>query len=149
MSLAALFVRAGDGVRTPWRLAFFAVATLCAGAVVSGIVYPVVAATRLVGAAREWNVPLDQLGLLVALLTGTWAALRVVETAPPGQWSDVGLGRQALTTPALTVGLAAGTLGILIPSALLLAAGRLRLEPQPATETWARAAREACFLRSE
>jgi membrane protease YdiL (CAAX protease family) len=141
----ALFVQDG-GVRTPWRIAFFLIVTLAAGTATAGIIYPVIAATPLVSLARQWNVPLDQFGALLALLAGTWASLRIVDGATTGAWARVGLGASALSWRTLATGLAAGTLAILVPSALLLASGRLRLEPQPAIESWAQAARAALFL---
>lgn len=146
MTLGALFVRDGGGVRTPWRLAFFAVATFAAGTIVAGVITPLVEATPLVSLAREWDVPLDQLGSLLALLAGTWAALRFMDGSAAGGWTRLGLGRQALRGRALAIGLAAGTLAILLPSALLLASGHLHLEPQPPIESWGRAARESCFV---
>lgn len=145
MKPIALFVRDG-GVRAPWRIAFFLIVTLAAGTAVAGIIYPVIAATPLVSLARQWNVPLDQLGALLALLAGTWASLRIVDGATTGAWARVGLGASALSWRTLAIGLAVGTLAILVPSALLLASGRLQLEPQPAIESWAQAARAALFL---
>jgi membrane protease YdiL (CAAX protease family) len=142
----ALFVQDG-GVRAPWRIAFFLIVTLAVGTAVAGMIYPLIAATALVSLARQWNVPLDQLGTLLALLAGTWASLRIVDGATTGAWARVGLGADALSWRTLATGLAAGTLAILVPSALLLASGRLQLEPQPAIESWAEAARVAfCVL---
>ena len=145
MKAIALFVRDG-GVRTPWRIAFFLMATLAAGTAVAGMVYPVIAATPLVALARKWNVPLDQLGTLLALLAGTWASLRIVDGVTSGAWARVGLGAGAISWRTLAIGLVAGTLAILVPSGLLLASGRLQLEPQPAIESWTATARAALFF---
>jgi hypothetical protein len=146
VTVRALFVREGGGVRTPWRIAFFSLATMAAGTAVAGIVYPAVASTPIVPLARRWNVPLDQLGALLALLAGTYASLRVVDGARDGAWARVGLGAGARSWRSLAVGLVAGTLAILVPSALLLATGRLELERQPAIESWVRAAGAAAVV---
>ena len=141
-----LFVHEDGTVRAPWRIAFFCAATLASGVAVTGIVYPLVAATPLVALARQWNVPLNQLGTLLALLLGTWASLRFVDGAATVEWSRLDFGRAALGWRALAAGLAAGTLAILLPSAILLAVGRLRFEPQPTVEPWAAAARAALVM---
>jgi membrane protease YdiL (CAAX protease family) len=131
-----LFVRRDGGVRAPWRIAFFATATLAGGMVVASIVYPLLSLTPAVGLAREWRLPLDEVGTVAALLIGTVAALHVMDRARMNAWARVGLHRGALGWRALLTGLAAGSLAILVPSALLVASGRLRLEPQPGTESW-------------
>jgi len=141
VKLRALFVGDGGGPRTPWRVAIFLAATFVAGVLVTGVVHPVLAWTPLVALARQWRVPLDQLGALLALLAGTYAALRLADGQRHAAWDRVGLGRRAFSPRALAVGGAAGLLAILVPSALLLAAGRLGLERQPEIESWAHSAR--------
>jgi len=151
----ALFVRERGGVRAPWRIAFFVMATLVTGMAVSALVYPALALTSLVSLAREWDVPLDSLGALLALLGGTYAAARVVDGLPAatpadgatgGAWAQVGLGRRALSWRSNTIGLVVGALAILVPVAALLAAGRLEMERQPQVESWSQAARAALFM---
>jgi membrane protease YdiL (CAAX protease family) len=92
-------------------------------------------------------VPLADLGELLGLLIGTYAALRVVDGVRDGAWSRVGLGAGGLRPRLLLTGLAAGTLGILVPCGILLAAGRLGIERQPPDPlSWWSAARGTFFL---
>jgi membrane protease YdiL (CAAX protease family) len=142
----ALFVRRDGGVRAPWRIAFFAAATFAGGLLVAGIVYPLLALTPMVDLARAWRLPLDEVGTVVALLVGTVTALHAMDRSPLDAWARVGLHRGALGWRGLLAGLAAGSLAILIPSALLVAAGRLRLEPQPAAESWTATAAMAIVM---
>jgi len=142
-------------MRAPWRIAFFGIATLATGMAISAIVYPVMVATSLVSLARQWNVPLDSLGTLLALLGGTWAALRVMDGAAAGgssagggvgAWARVGLGARALSWRSLSIGGIVGVLAILVPAGILLAAGRLQMERQPEVESWVRASRAALIV---
>lgn len=155
MKPRVLFVREGGGVRAHWRIAFFVLATFATGMAISAFVYPVMVATSLVTRAREWNVPLDSLGALLALLGGTWAAGRIIDRAPAGTstegttrgvWTRVGLGGGALRWRGLLIGLLVGTLAILVPAGALIAAGRLQIERQPEIEPWGRAARAALLV---
>ena len=131
-----LVVRRDGGVRAPWRIAFFCASTIVAGMLVTAIIYPLISLTPIVALAREWRVPLDQLGTVVALLLGTLLTLRVMDGGPPDAWARVGLQRGALRARALSAGFASGTLAILLPSALLLLTGRFRIESQPASASW-------------
>jgi membrane protease YdiL (CAAX protease family) len=136
----AVFVRRDGRLRAPWGIGVFAVATFAAGMLVAAVGYPLLSLTPIVALAREWRVPLDQLSSLLALLIATYVALRVGDRVQAVSWARVGLHRGALAWRGLVVALAAGVLAILVPTALLLAAGRLRLESQPQTETWGAAA---------
>ena len=155
MKPSALFLRDGGGVRAPWRIAFFVLATLATGMAISALVYPVLVATSVVSLAREWDVPLDSLGAILALLGGTYAAARIVDGVPAtvraggpmdGVWARVGLGVRALSWRSLLIGLVVGTLAILVPAGALLAFGRLQIEPQPVVEPWSRSARAALIV---
>ena len=130
-----VFLRTDGRVRLWWRVAFFALAMAAGGLVTSNVVYGVVALTPVVGLAREYGVPLAEFGEVLALLIATYAALRVVDGARDGVWTRVGLGLGGLRPRPMLVGLAAGTLGILVPAGALLAAGRLGFERQPAEIT--------------
>ncbi|MBI3568191.1 MAG: CPBP family intramembrane metalloprotease [Gemmatimonadetes bacterium] len=143
--MRALFVTADGALRAPWRIALFFGATFVAGALVSSIAYGLLSLTPLVGLARSWRVPLDQLGALSALLIGTWLAL-CVDGGGVADWAQVGLARAAWRARTALVGLAAGALGILVPSALLLAAHRYAFEAQPHTTTWLGCAGTALLL---
>ena len=146
MERSTVLVRADGTVRAPWRIAFFLGATVAAGMAMATVVYPLVALTPLVALAREWRLPLDQLGTVAALLLGTWAALRVMDGKQLPRWASVGLNRTALRWRALAVGLAAGTLAILLPSLLLIAAGAFRVQPQEAGAGWFDASRVAFLV---
>jgi hypothetical protein len=136
-------------VRAPWRLLFFFLATTCASLLVAGVIYPVVEATPLVAFARRTSLPLEQVAALIALLFGTYAARRVVDGERRGMrqlWAPIGLASNALAPRLLLIGLAAGSLAILVPSALLLATGRVAIEAQPALQPWSEATRIALFI---
>jgi membrane protease YdiL (CAAX protease family) len=114
------------------------------GMVASSVVYGVVALTPVVGLARQYGVPLADFGEVFALLVATYAALRVVDGARDRAWARVGLDLKGLRLRPMLIGLAAGTLAILIPCGVLIAAGRLGFERQPAEiVSWWSAARGA------
>jgi membrane protease YdiL (CAAX protease family) len=143
----SLFIRSDGRIRAAWRVAFFALAATAAGLFVSGIVYEAISWTPLVGLARRYAVPLAEYGQALAFLIGTYAALRIVDGAREGLWSRVGLGPSSLRARPMLIGLAAGTLAILLPCGALIAAGRLNFESQPADViSWWTAARDALFL---
>jgi membrane protease YdiL (CAAX protease family) len=133
-------------MRAAWRIAFFATATVAGGMLVAGVLYPLLSLTPMVSLAREWRLPLDEVGTVAALLIGTGVTLRVIDGVPHGAWARVGLHRGALGWRALLAGLAAGSLAILVPSVLLVATGRLRLEPQSGAEAWGAAAGVALVM---
>jgi hypothetical protein len=131
-----IFARPDGRIRAWWRVAFFALAVSAGMLFVSGIVYEIVALTPIVSFAREYGVPLAELGQLIALLIGTYAALRIADRVRDRIWTRVGLGPDALRPRLLLIGLAAGTLAILAPCCLLIASGRLVIERQPELQTW-------------
>ena len=134
-------------MRAWWRVAFFVLATTAGGLFASGIAYAAISHTPLVDLARRYSVPLAEYGQLLAFVIGTWAALRVVEGDGEGAWSRVGLGLDGLRARRLLIGLGAGTLAILIPCGVLIAAGRLGFERQPAeVESWWSASRSALLI---
>lgn len=123
----------GDGrLRAWWRVAFFVLVSFAGGTLVAAIAYAAISITPLVGIAREYGLPLAECGQLLALLLGTYAAVRVADGVRDGIWTRVGLGRAGLRARWLAIGLGAGTLAILVPCALLIAAGRFSFERQPA-----------------
>jgi membrane protease YdiL (CAAX protease family) len=142
-----LFLRSDGRVRAWWRVAFFVLATVAGGVLAGNIAYAVIALTPLVDIARQNTFSLADSGELLALLIGTYASLRVIDGVRDRVWSYVGLGREGLRPKLLLIGLAAGTLGILIPCGVLLATGRLGFERQPAEIiSWSSAARSAFFM---
>jgi hypothetical protein len=141
----ALFVTADGALRAPWRVALFFGATFVAGALVSSVGYGLLSLTPLVGLARTYRVPLDQIGALISLAIGTWVALRV-DGRGVADWSRVGLSRAAWGARPAILGLAVGTLAILVPCALLLAAHRFAFESQPHAQGWFATAGAALVL---
>src|ERR1035437_2895959 len=142
-----IFLRSDGRVRAWWRVAFFALAIAAAGLVTSSVVDGIVSVTPVVGLARQYGVPLAELGEVLALLIATYAALRVVDGARDGAWARVGLDLRGLRLRPMLVGLAAGTLAILVPCGVLIASGRLGFERQPAEITsWWTAARGAVLV---
>jgi membrane protease YdiL (CAAX protease family) len=134
-------------VRTGWRVAFFLLVTVAGGIVAANIAYEMISFTPLVSAARQYGVPLAEYGQLIALVVGTYAALRVVDGVRHGIWTRVGLGPRGLQPRRLLTGLAAGTLAILVPCGVLIAAGRFSFERQPAEiVSWVAAARSALLI---
>jgi membrane protease YdiL (CAAX protease family) len=134
-------------VRAWWRITFFVLATFAGGILAGNIAYSLIALTPLVDLARQNSFSLADSGELLGLLVGTYASLRIVDRVRDGAWSRVGLGREGLKPKLLLIGLAAGTLGILVPCGVLIAAGRLGFERQPAEiVSWWTAARGALFM---
>ena len=133
-------------MRAPWRLGFFMSATYGAGLLALGIAYPLLEWLGLVDRARQANVPLDQWGLVAALLLGSYAALRLVDGVRDDLWSRIDLGTRARRWPALAIGLCVGALGILVPAAVLLLGGWLRTAPEPSTFSWWESARAATMV---
>lgn len=143
--MRALFVTADGALRAPWRIALFLGATFMAGALVSALGFGLLELTPLVGLARAWRVPLDQLGSLVALFVGTWMVLRV-DGGGIADWARVGLARAAWGVRPAALGVAVGGLAILVPSTLLLLAHRFAFEPLPAAQPWGTTAVAALIL---
>lgn len=142
-----VFHKSDGRVRAWWRIAFFVLFTLVGGVVAGNIAYAAISVTPLVNLAREYSFPLAVYGELLALLIGTYAAVRVVDGVRDGIWARVGLGPGGLRPRWLSIGLAAGTLAILLPCALLVGARRFSFERQPAEIiSWWSAARSALFV---
>jgi CAAX protease family protein len=80
---------------------------------------------------------------LASVVLATWIMLRRVEKLP---WSTVGLGRAALTPPAIIAGAALGGLTIGLASLLLLATHMMRIDPAGAGSWWGQAGRSVMVL---
>jgi len=134
-------------LRAWWRVTFFALAITAGGFFASTVAYDALALTPLVDLSRQYSVPLPEYGQLLALLIGTYAAVRIADGVRDGIWTRVGLGLEGLRVRWLLIGLAAGTLAILVPCAALVAAQRFGFERQPAeTMSWWTASRGALFI---
>jgi membrane protease YdiL (CAAX protease family) len=126
-----IFLRNDGRVRAWWRVAFFVLATAAGGLFASSVAYEAISLTPLVGLARQYGVPLAEYGEVLALLIGTYAAIRIIDGTRDGTWARAGLDWRALRPRPMLIGLAAGTLAILLPCGALIAAGRLTFERQP------------------
>ena len=82
------------------------------------------------------RIPAFYVTMSGGLLLGHWWTIRSVE---PRGWSAVSLGRAQLRWRVLAAGVALGAVAVGGPSALLLLAGWLRIEPSPPGD-WVRAA---------
>lgn len=142
----ALLVRPDGTVRAPWRLAFFVLASYAVGVIGFSVLYPLLAPLGVEAWARRAGVPLDQWAIVLALLAGTFAALRIVDGARSSAWSRVDLGVGSLHWRALVIGAVAGAAAILLPSALMIGFGWLRRVSEPASVTWGEAAVAAAML---
>jgi len=137
-----------DGtIRAWWRVSFFLLATIAGGLFAGNVAYGIISLTPLVNIAREYSFSLADTGELLALLIGTYASLRIVDRVRDKPWSRVGLGLEGLRPRPMLIGLAVGTLGILVPCALLLATHRFGFEKQPAEiVSWWGASRSAFLM---
>jgi membrane protease YdiL (CAAX protease family) len=108
-----VFFTSEGGVRAGWRIVLFII--LCA------IFFKIFGALAVY--ARFGSYAVSELETYVFILFAVWLAhyvmLRFVDRKP---WSYVGLGRENLTPRVLLIGLALGSLCILIPSGGLLLA---------------------------
>ena len=170
MRVAEVFLRRDGALRVWTRVLVFLAATALAGAFAGLLVLPLLSATPVASWARALGIPLDRWADVLALAIGTWVALRVdagrgdlpdrvraeraarsrgaggAFTPPPHvAWSRVHLGAASRDPRSLALGAVIGTLGILVPCALLLAAGYLRFTAAAGTASWLRAAALTAF----
>ncbi len=146
MDPRTVFVGRDGTVRAFWRVLFFCGATIVGLTVIMAILYPIAAALGLPDFARATRLPIPDLMGVGAILIGTYAASRVIDGVRDGIWIRVGLGRHALRWRAIAIGLAVGTLAILVPSAALIAAGRLTVVTQPQLQSWTSASGVALMV---
>jgi uncharacterized protein len=118
------FYTAAGALRAPWRLLLFLLVSAAAIVLFSPALF---ALLRPSGLWQQQFVAF--LATLLALIASHAVMLRWVERRP---WSYVGLGRPQATSRTISAGLAAGALGIAVPSGLLLAVAWLRAEPAAA-----------------
>ena len=119
MTARVFFYRPDGVLRAPWRIIGFLLATITAwvilGSVASALIPPAV-----VSPVHMWLVP------LLAAMAGHVVMMRWIDGRP---WSAVGLGREDARRRVVVIGFLVGAAAILLPSALLLAAGWLRPVP--------------------
>lgn len=127
MTARDLFLDRAGSVRPPWRLLFFAAATVAALAVLQRPVLGLVSAAG--GGPAAVTVAVACV-LLVALAAGHWLTLASVER--DRGWRMVALDRPALRPRAIVKGALLGAAAIAGPSLALLAVGWLR--PESAAE---------------
>lgn len=120
----SLLYAAPGRLRAPWRLLVWAGST-------GAFAIPALFARTLLPASAE-RPPMDMiwesLALTLAVLAGTWYALRRVDLLA---WDEVWLGRDAAAPGRLLGGWVFGGVLIAVPSLLLAAAGWLRFVPTP------------------
>lgn len=129
------FTEAG-AVRAPWRALGFAGLVILAGGAIGTVLVPLVQMTSLVDMARDEGLGIAAWWDLLSVLIATALAMRIFDGNRVSGWGSIGLDRAALRWRSLAPGLVAGTLAILVPSALLLQTGHLSIEPSVSTETW-------------
>jgi len=113
----------GGVLRAPWRLLVFAAACVVGMVVAHGVVYPLVAGTSWFVA--RIRLELDSWLTLFGLLFAHWAAFRVAG----GDWAESGVSEGAARPALLLRWFAIGALAIAVPTALVAAAGWMRVEP--------------------
>jgi membrane protease YdiL (CAAX protease family) len=129
------FTEAG-AIRAPWRALGFAGLVILASGAIGSIVVPLVQLTSLVDLAREEGLGIAAWWDFLSVLIATALALRLFDANRMSGWGSVGLDRGALRWRVLEPALAAGTLAILLPSALLLQTGHFTIEPSALTGSW-------------
>ena len=131
-------------VRAPWRALGFAGLVVLASGAVGAILVPLVQLTSLVDLAREERLGIAGWWDLVAVVIATALAMRIFDGNRISGWGSVGLDRASLRWRCIGPGLAVGSVAILLPTALLLQAGRFSIEPAAVTESWQSALLVAC-----
>ena len=121
-ALERAFVDARGRILWPWRLVAFCFFMMVALALAITAVYPLGRGVAELAGVRWIAYPWLT---VLALVTGHALTLRFVD--PGTTWTVLGLAAPALRPPVLLGGLVLGALAILVPSALLLQVGWLRV----------------------
>jgi hypothetical protein len=116
-----LFYADAGGLRAPWRIVVFSLATLVAFLVCAVVLGPLLVQFFTLLGVR--GVSIDVWIECAALLIGTAVALRYVDKRP---WRDVWLDRDAARPALIGFGFVLGGLAIGIPTAMLIAGRWLR-----------------------
>jgi len=120
------FYRASGSLRAPWQWIGFLLVALSAGLLTAGLAAPYALRVLSPLALSFWS-------LLVGLVVAHVVMVRFVDH---GTWAPIGLSRRSAAPARLAVGLIAGSVGILMPSGVLLAAHWMRGEPATARYSW-------------
>jgi membrane protease YdiL (CAAX protease family) len=119
-------------LRAPWRILGFLVVLFIAATIFAYAMSRVLSHATITRNAQMASF----LVLLAAALVAHAVMLRLVDRR---SWATIGLAARQATPRALTIGLALGALGILVPSGVLLLAHWLRPESVSAVpESWGR-----------
>ena len=140
LNLRPLLHADGGGLRAPWRIALFVVASTVCSILAAVVLGPVVAAVfRAVGL----GVVEDDWSDVAGLLGGTAVALRWFDKRP---WRDVWLDAGAARPTFLVQGFLIGGLAIALPILALAAVGWLRVDRGSAGSWGPAALRVSLFL---
>jgi membrane protease YdiL (CAAX protease family) len=120
------FYRSSGSLRAPWQWIGFLLIAASVSLLMVQLAGPYALRALSPEAVSFWSL---LFGLIVAHIV-------MVRGVDHGSWAPIGLAWRHATAPRLAVGLAAGSLGILAPSGVLLAAHWLRSEPTGATYSW-------------
>ena len=127
-------------VRPPWRLAIFAASIVVSLIAINGAAVPLVGWVLALAGVR---VVLFPWVLLASVLAGHVLTFRWLE---PRGWAAVKLGRSSVRLRPISIAALLGALAIGIPTLPLLAAGWLRVVPEPAGSWIVAAVATALFL---
>ena len=132
MTAKALLYTQGGALRAPWRIVGFLAASAVSGLFATAVLAPFHSALGATGVPElaDWLV------ILAAVAGGHVIAQRWIDPRP---WRDVCLDRRAARPQRLAEGYLVGVLAIGLPSAALIAAGWLSVQPH-APGSWTTAA---------
>jgi hypothetical protein len=120
------FYRSSGSLRAPWQWIGFLLIAASVSLLTAALAGPYALRVLSDAALSFWSL---LAGLLVAHVT-------MVRFVDRGGWAAIGLAPRQASPGRLAVGLAAGSLGILVPSGVLLAAHGLQSEPAAAPYSW-------------
>ena len=126
MTARDFFYRPSGSLRAPWQWTGFLLVALSVGLLTAGLAAPFALRVLSPLALSFWT-------LLVGLVVAHVVMVRFVDH---GTWGPIGLARRSATPARLAVGFAAGSLGILMPTGVLLAVHWMRGEPAAARYSW-------------
>lgn len=126
MTARDFFYRPSGSLRAPWQWIGFLLVALSVSLLTAGVAAPFALRVLSPLALSFWS-------LLVGLVVAHVVMVRFVDH---GTWAPIGLARRSAAPARLAVGLIAGSLGILMPTGVLLAAHWMRGEPAAARYSW-------------
>lgn len=126
MTARDFFYRSSGSLRAPWQWTGFLLIAASVTLLAFSVTLQYSSRVLSPDAMGFWSL---LAGLLVAHVT-------MVRLVDHGSWAPIGLAPRQASPSRLGVGLAAGSLGILVPSGVLLAAHGLQSEPAAAPYSW-------------